>query len=63
MSVQRKPKRKRDTITIDPPDEIKLLLKKAQEATGATITDLIAEAVRMDLPKVVRTIIASRKRA
>lgn len=53
---------KRKTITFDPPEDIRRLLEQAEKATGADRTKLIIEALRTDLPKVVKKLIEQRQR-
>lgn len=53
----------RRTITFDPPDDVRRMLEKAQQATGADRSELIVEALRTDLEKVVRRIIEQRRQA
>jgi hypothetical protein len=63
VSAERRKPTKRKTITFDPPEEVRLLLERAKKATGADITTLIVEALRTDLEKVVRRLIAERRKA
>ena len=63
VTAERKSTKRRETITFDPPDDIRLLLQAAQDATGADRTTLIIEALRTDLEKVVRRLIEDRKKA
>lgn len=61
MTAEKKAKRK--LISFDPPPDVRDLLMRAQAATGATISDLVIEAVRSDLETIVRKLVAERRRA
>lgn len=57
-----KPTKARDMISFVPPPDVKLMLERAGAATGVSRTDLIIEALRTDLEKVARKLIAERRK-
>lgn len=52
-----------EVIGFRPDDDVRLLLAKAQEATGSSATDLIQDCVRKELKRVVTEVRTKRDKA